>query len=55
MVRQCLRRRLRETSTLSISAIETILRYVYYVRNEDEWADVVDILRQSEPLIMETA
>jgi hypothetical protein len=40
---------------MSISAIETILRYVYYVRNEDEWTDVVDILRQSEPLIRETA
>jgi predicted transposase/invertase (TIGR01784 family) len=35
--------------------IETILRYVYYVRSGDEWEDVVDILRQSEPIIKETA
>jgi hypothetical protein len=38
-----------------IPYIETILRYVYYVRNGDEWEDVVDILQRSEPLIRETA
>jgi predicted transposase/invertase (TIGR01784 family) len=35
--------------------IETILRYVYHVRSVDEWRDVVDIIRESEPIIRETA
>jgi hypothetical protein len=35
--------------------IETILRYVYYVRSEDEWDGVVDLLRQADPVIQEVA
>jgi hypothetical protein len=35
--------------------IETILRYIYYVRNENEWDGVVDLLRQADPVIQEVA
>jgi predicted transposase/invertase (TIGR01784 family) len=44
--------RLRKTG---LEYLETILRYVYYSRSEDEWDDLVDLLRQSDPVIQEVA
>jgi hypothetical protein len=35
--------------------IETILRYVYYVRSEREWNGLVDLFHQTDPIIEEIA
>ena len=35
--------------------IETILRYVYYVRSKEEWNGLVDLFHQTDPIIEEIA